>query len=405
MKTGKMNLAVFLAVLVSLIFACDDKPSSPGNGAFVVWVNDPQGMPIAGAWISGGFDWDWYLVETNSAGWAMLPSTAAGYSADIYKNNYFSINIPELRRTRYTLEPTPWKFDEIGEIEGSLISIEPEMILTLDYLGKFRIYGYDDSHVTELSSTTLPGSVSRLKLYGDTLWYSTFQSGIYVYLIQNPYFPEQLYNLDIPGYSRSFAKKDTIIAVTQYGIIEVFSYSSDSFITRLDSIGGVYSDYVTFSSDYLISLNYNAPNPVIFDSGDPANIIEIYAGDFFTYGSGFMYGDKVIMPEGDYRNFPKNHLVLDLSDPADPTELPAIPAEGILTAIIDDSTATGRYSVFYNHYSIFHLNESDVFEAVAVISENNYGLYLENQGYEGVLPPFYVFDNKLYLMSRPDSDQ
>ncbi len=62
------------------------------------------------------------------------------------------------------------------------------MLLTLEYGGKCRAYSYSDTSVTKLAETSLLGTAIRAtRFYGDTLWYSTHSSGIFVYSTDDPF--------------------------------------------------------------------------------------------------------------------------------------------------------------------------------------------------------------------------
>ncbi|MEE8417775.1 MAG: hypothetical protein V3S06_03845, partial [candidate division Zixibacteria bacterium] len=235
MTTIKTIQRLMPFAVLFLLFACDREVSSPGPD-FSVRVTDHQGQPLEGAYIEGGMDWDYFRVVTDSRGKAVIPSHALYKTVIIYKNDFFSLRVPAMKSGEYPLTPTPYTLREIGEIEGDAVKFESDEVITVTYRGEYRVYGYGNDNLWELTLFELPHQVKTFKLRGDTLWYSTHENGIFAYSLADPYNPVQLLHLDISGYIRSFALKDSLVAVARsnydFGYITLFSYSPDGSVNE-----------------------------------------------------------------------------------------------------------------------------------------------------------------------------
>jgi hypothetical protein len=382
-----------------ILFACDRKVSSPGPD-FSVRVIDHQGQPIQGAYIEGGFDWEYFRVATDRRGWATLPGYARGLRATIYKNNYFSIIKNGLIPNSYMLNPTPYIFTEIGEIEGTAIRFDSHQLLTITYQGEYHVYSYDDNAVSEIASSELPLVVRNFKLYGDTLWYAAYDDGIYVYSLADPLNPQQLFHLNISGILWPFARKDTIVAVGSFfssGPLRVFSYNSEGAILELDSMENFLMAKMTFISDYVITLRNYSNLLTVFDLADPADIRLAFNGYYDGYETPFLYGDTIIITgDGNATSGTRGYQAIDLSNPEDPANTYAFTATGRIEEMVNDSTAVGRYYYHGDALCVFRRVSLTQFETIGIVSELGY------REHGGCKPPYFIIGERLWKLEERD---
>jgi hypothetical protein len=394
--TVKLAMLFIGASMISI--SCGDNGSSPGPD-FIVRVLDYQGQPLDGAYIEGGIDWDHFIVVTDNNGEAIVPGHARNNRVTIYKNNYFSLIENYLSPDDYILDPTPFILTEIGEIEGDVIRFDPGRILSVTYQGNYHVYDYNDNNVIEIATAEFPYQVKNFKLYDDTLWYTTHENGMYVYSINDPFNPEQLFHLDISGYLKPFARKDSIVVVgplSSPGPIRVFSHRDNGTVDELDRIGDFSVGYLTFISYYLIKLQGQINPLMIFDLSDPSDIRFVYSDHYDGYSRPFMYGDTLVL-RSTHGNawYGHGYLEIDLSDPANPLDLDGFTARGRIEDIVDDSTAVGRYYYHDSALSVFRRDPQGDFEPIAIASEF-YG-YKEHQGCN---PPYFVIGDRLWKMEE-----
>ena len=382
-----------------LLFACDRKVSSPGPD-FLVRVIDHQGQPIQGAYIEGGFDWDYYRITTDYLGRAFLPSYAFRYDGVIYKNRYFSLRVPAMKSGEYPLTPTPYTLREIGEIEGDAVKFESDEVITVTYQGEYRVYGYDDNSLSELVLIELPYLVKTFKLRGDTFWYSTHENGIFAYSLADPYNPVQLFHLDISGYIRSFALKDSLVAVARedydFGYITLFSFFADGSFYELHHVDSVWAERMFIRSDYLIAHRKHSAHLRVYDLSDPNNIPQVYYNVFEGYFRPFFYNDTLFMSSIDGNDVTGTRVLraVDFTDPANPSDVYTLDATGRINDIIDNSTAVGRYYYHDNALCVFRRNLLGDFETIAIVSELGYRWH---QGYN---PPYFIIGDRLWKMEE-----
>ena len=90
-QIGEKTMKKFLAfgILLFAISGCENLLFDDDNEPpFTVTVLSKEGEPVEGAILEGGFDWDWFRVETDDEGTAMVPGCGLGESTTIFKNNY-----------------------------------------------------------------------------------------------------------------------------------------------------------------------------------------------------------------------------------------------------------------------------------------------------------------------------
>jgi len=384
-------------LLLPLIYSCGDTTSS-NYFPFEVTVTEANGLPIEGAIMAGGYDWHSFRVVTDRWGRAELPGFARDYHALIGKNNYYSIIEDDLRSDVFTLIPTPQELREIGNIEGDLIRLENSRILTVTYQGQYRVYGYNEYDVSEILMVELPHLVVQFKLFGDSLWCTSYENGIYVYSLADPMNPAELFHLGIDGYLRAFDVKDSLVAVganTGAEPIRLFSYHTDGSFYLLDNMGTLTAGRLYFRSHYLIATFYNNNRYYVFDVADPRDVRFEYEGGQGGYLSPIFHGDTLITEKAGV-NTPgeKYHfLMIDMSDPGDPSDLGEIMAEGFVNDIIDDFTAVGGY--YYGDFCVFERSRRSDFEAVAMVSE-----FYDYRSYHGGAPPFFLVGEKLWKLEK-----
>jgi hypothetical protein len=385
--------AIFILPL--LFYSCDENGSSQRYlPPFEVTVTDTLGRPIEGAILEGGIDWDHFRETTDSRGRAVMPGFARDVRTIIRKSNYFSIYETYLHPAVYVLMPTPKVLVDLGAIEGDLISFEFFKILTINYQGEYRVYDFNGSSLSENMMVEFPPAVKEFKLFGDLLWYTTHDDGIYVYSLFNPLNPFQYFHLDIDGYLGPFDVKDSLVAVTSNyrpGPIRLLSYHTDGTVNELDRIGDFSANKIYFLGDYLIITGYGS-GYTIFDVADPSDIRLAHNGSYGRSSSSFLRGDTLILAP-DYGDY--NYVMIDLSDPANPEEFGRFSATGRIDHILNDSTAIGEYYYEYQALCVFDRTSPTNFDAVAMVSE-----FYGYQGHHGGSPPYYLIGGRLWRLEN-----
>ena len=394
----KVKTIILFSAAIIIFISCDDKGPSPLPD-FTVKVIDDQGQSLEGAFIEGGIDWDHFRVATDSRGKAVVPGHARNNRVIIFKNNYFSIYENYLVPDDYVLTPTPFILTEIGSLEGDAVWFKSGRIITVTYQGAYHVYSYDDNGVSEIASAQLPPGARNFQLYGDTLWYASHDEGIYAFSLDDTFNPQQLLHLNISGVIWPYARKDTIIAVGSYfgsGSIRVFSHDWQSDFTPLDSIGDFLVRKMKFISDYLIIIGNYYNLPTIFNLRDPTDIRLAYNGDNPEYNFGFFHGDTLVL-RSTHGNawYGHGYLEIDLSDPANPSDLDGFTARGRIEDIADDSTAVGRYYYHDSALSVFRRNSQGDFETIAIVSE-----FYGHREHHGCNPPYFIIGDRLWKMEE-----
>ena len=389
----------FSILLLYLIFTCSKETPTeiePPEKQFKVKVFSSEGQPIAGATIEGGIDWEFFQVQTDNKGIAILPGYARGKRVVIYKNNFFPQIVQSLSPTQYTLMLTPQQLKLIGDVAGKAILFDSGTLLTIEYGGDYHVYSYSDKDITEAASAQLPKTVKKIIFYGDTLWFSTHEDGIYVYSLQNPLQPQQLFHLNISGYLGPFAVKDTIVAVGnpwEPGPLRIFSYAPDGQYQELSTIENYFVREMSFLSNYLILIGNNESLPTVFNLQDPTNPQLVYNGLEWEYQSGFLFGDYLILvPRNGHAIGTVSYKLLDLSNPANPTSIGSFSADSWLSKIVDSFIAVGTYYFHSQSISVLSGNVSSYFQTVAIISEGT------TDGFGGCAPPYFIIGGRFWKL-------
>jgi len=381
-------------ILLVAVYSCDNNPSSSGS-SFEVMVTDTLGAPIEGAILEGGIDWGSFRIVTDSRGRAVMPGFARDVRTVIKKTNFFSRAENNLYSGTYKLTPTPKRLVEIGDIEGDLIRFGYFRILTISYQGEYRVYNFDGSSLHEIFMVQFPPAVKEFRLFGDELWYTTHDDGIYVYSLFDALNPIQLFHLDIEGYLKPFAVKDSLVGVGSLsgaGPIRLYSYHDDGTVTELDRIGDFSASRLYFLDHYLLRTVKYSDSYSIFDIEDPSDIRLVYNGQYGGFQGSFLYTDTLIITP----SYPGNvYITIDLSDPANPEEIGSFSVTGILEGIINDSTAVGRYYYYNDGLCVFERSRHGNFETVAIVSEF-YGTWYHH----GNTPPYFLIGDKLWKLEE-----
>lgn len=401
MRCIKLIGAAALFILPLLFFSCDENKSPQQYQLpFEVTVTDTLGIPIEGAILEGGGDWDSFREITDIRGRAAMPGYARDARAMIRKNNFFSLIENYLQPGVYMMTPTPQIFTEIGDIDGDLIRFDSSRILTVNYQGEYRVYSLSGDGLSEIAMVQLPHLVKEFKLTGAWLWYTTHENGIYVFSLADPLNPLEIVHLDIDGYLRAFDVSDSLVAVgpnSGAGALRLYSYHNDGSVVELDRVENFIVDKVYFSSHYLITTGSLTDLFCIFDISDPADIRFLYRGNYDDYRTPYTFGQTLILratggngTRGEY-----GYIVIDLSDPPKPVNSGGFFGEGKIEDFLDDLTATGRY--YFDDYalSVFERSPDGDFEAIAMVSE--FPGYPEQHGAH---PPYFLMGGKLWKLEQ-----
>lgn len=386
----------YLIILSTLLIVGCEKIVSP-KGRFVVEVVTSKGEPISSATIEGGIDWEFFSIKTDSRGVAILPSYARGKSAVIYKNNFFPEIIQSLSSTKYILKSTPKQFKLVGNVAGWSIRFNSGILITIDYIGVYHVYSYDEQSITEIASAQLPKCIKETQLRGDTLWFSTHDDGIYVYSLHDALQPQQLFHFSIPGYLGPFAVKDTIVAIGnpwERDSLRIFSYKSDGQYKEISNFGNYLAVKMSFISDFLVIVNYYDNLPAILDLQDPTNPRLVYNGVEPEYWSGFLFNNYLILiPRWELIEETTNYKLIDLSNPTNPSNAGVFSADSRLYEITNDNTAIGAYYSYSGAISVLNGSLTNGFQTTAIISE---GTIPDEFG--GCAPPYYIIGGRLWRL-------
>ena len=382
-----------LLCVVSLAVLCCTGEQEP----FEVSVVDPNDAPVAGAWIEGGFDWTWFKVYTDSNGIALVPGHARGERATIMKDNYLPLLVEMLDIRQYILEPTPQLLRLIGTAEGTAIIFEVDNLVTLSYQGDYYVYTYDDQGVVEITSTVLPSTMKQFKLFGDTLWFTTHDDGIYVYSVADILQPQLLFHLGITGNLDAFAVKDSIIVVCNPhnpGPLRIFTYSPSGQFQELARMSEFIADEMTIRDSYLILVGGEASMPTVFDLTYPEQPVLVYIGLEPGAETGLIL-DTILVVVPEYHSYISNvsvtYKLLSLTNPANPYFCGVFHADAWLYDIINNEYALGDYVGYYVTV-VLAGNITDGFATVALITEPFH------PSYGGSRPPYFLIGDQLWIL-------
>jgi hypothetical protein len=366
------------------------------NDSFHVWVVTPDRKPVAGALVHGGFDWSMFGDQTDDAGLAQIPNWADGWDAKITKGNFYSASVKVSPCARFTLRPTSESLMLIGEVEGSAIRFGPETLITVTYQGQYRVYTYGETQLTEHTMVQLPSLAKERCMRGDTFWYATHDSGLFAFSLADPLNPIQLMHLDIGGYLGPFVVVDTFVVVGDRGddaALRVYRYRPE--VELVASIGDYRVDQMAVISHYLVIAGYKPNLPVVFDIADISNPHEVYHGVQTDFWAGHIFDHYVVLRSSDLSpGLDSTYCrLLDLADPAHPTDLGLIPSDAWLDNIINDSIAVGDFIAAGQ--SVLRGRITEGFHSVALVNAGSYSW----KDYGGSSPPFFILRDGLWKLS------
>ena len=398
---------IFVVICIVLLFSrCEKneivaptKNVENNSKTFEVMIRDNNGIPVEGVSIEGGIDWDAYYVKTNEKGIAILPKTAFGRFSKIYKTNYMPVSISGLSDSVYTINHAIKKLELIGQVEGKAIRFKQNELITLDYFGKYHVYNYNDKSVNEIFSIQLDHNaiaIRDIKLLGDTLWFSTHESGIFCYSIKSPTSPKFLFRVSIQGYLGAFAVKNSLIIVGEPwdpGPLRVYSFTNTGGYQQLSSISKYLVNKMIVIGNSVLIMGNNDCLPSVFDISDPKNIKLQYNGLEPDFKSGLFYKNLSILTSMyAYGNINIDYRVLDCSIPSKPKILPLYSADSWLTDFASDNIALGNYYYHNQTISILYKGAFNRFNTVATVSEGTIN------GVGGTFPPYYIIGDRLWKL-------
>ncbi|MBD3298650.1 MAG: hypothetical protein GF341_08355 [candidate division Zixibacteria bacterium] len=345
-----MNRSLLRLIILSLavvIVGCGgDGPTEPEDGITVTVMSD-TGVPIEGAQLSGGIDWDYYHVRTDSEGKATLPKPAAHWDTDIRAHNHFPQTVRVQDGFVYHLHKAEVELEQIGHVGGYIVKFTRDTILQLQYHGELTTLLYDETGVREVASAPVVQQRRRFELHGDTLWCSTFDTGVYAYDISDPTNPQQLLHIVSGENLGAIAVQDSLVAVAggfSPHPVTLFAFRSDGTYETIAEWGDIYVAELEFHRDALIVYGNSNDLVTVLDVSDPANPQQVYRWTDPYYWFAFREGDTIYpIPRTPLSSHLYAYPILDVSEPAVPVWRPEIMSNGQMSAIVNDSLAIGTY--------------------------------------------------------------
>ncbi len=411
----------FLSILIFLVLSLFISGCEEGIGQFRVKVVSLNWQPVEAATISGGIDWESFGAKTDSRGIAILPSYAFNYDALIYRNNFFPKIVNLSRQLQgsifpriYMIKPTPKQFKFVGNVEGWSIRFDSDMLITVDYHGGYHVYSYNDQGISEIATAQIPAIAIRdTQIHDNTLWFSTHDDGIYVYSLEDPLNPQQIFHLDIPGYLGKFELKDRILVASRFfdrAPLRVYSYNTSGEYQEIAQFGNYYVEDLAFMGNFIVVVGrptyyINGLLPVVFGiygMEDPLNPYLIYEGPEPEYSYGFLERNYLILlssPDNIFEIQEEEtvYKVIDLSNPSHPSTVGSFSTDSQLFKIINDSTAMGRFNIWTGAISILDGSLTQGFKTVAVITDNTFSQVPFHQ-FEGCAPPYFIIGKRIYKL-------
>jgi hypothetical protein len=340
MITHKVSqLAAILAgsVLLTTLAACDLVTEATGRADAEVQVVDPNGTPIQGAVVTGGYDWESYRRTTDAQGRARVPARQIGHAAEILAVNHFP-RMVELRSTTYTLDPTPARLESLGKIAGQPLRVSADEVLTFDRYGTWRRYEIRDGEAREETALTLrPASelAGHVQLFGDDLWLLRTDGTIEVWSVADSSAPAQ--RLVLPNVGMWLAKHDSLLVVRNdtEKRTDLWYVGDEGQARRLSSIP-LHVPAAAFVGDalYLLPMGdiLGTRELTVVDTQDPERPEVVQVAAYPEFGRVTILGDRAILttPSAD-PEAPARHRILDLSDPFHPRDAGELSGNGYVT--------------------------------------------------------------------------
>lgn len=381
---------------ILLITGCQEYNPIDSGLPFSITIQDQDGHSVGGATVEGGIDWDAYSVQTNSSGMATLPGSARGKSAMVFKTNYLPIRIDQVGSTAYRLTYTINRLDLLGEVRGRAIIFNSSEIVTLDDGGNYYVYSYNDQSVSESYGRRLLDSINvvrEFQLQGDTLWFTTHDSGLYAYSLRSLNNPQFLFRLKVSGYLGAFALKDSVIILGspfQPGPLRFIVYHTDGDFHELSRLENYYVQQIRLFDNFLLLFEGPESLPTVLDISNLTSPVIVYNGLEWGYQRGVIYGRQVILVPSSAQNYYK---AMDFSNPRSPNLITAFNAGAWLLGFATDSIA---YGYDYVHSSTYTLNKgeyhTEYFQTIATVSDGTYN------GVGGSFHPYYIIGDRLWKL-------
>ncbi len=331
---------------IAVIGCGGDGPIEPEGGITVSVMSD-TGVPIEGAQLSGGIDWDYYYVRTDSEGKATLPEQASRWDTYIRAHNHFPQTVRVQDKFVYHLHKADVELEQIGHVGGYSVKFTRDTILQLQYHGELTTLLYDETGIREVASVPIVPQRRRYELHGDTLWFSTFDAGVYAYNISDPTNPQQLLHIPSGENLGAIAVQDSVIAVAggfSPHPVTLFAFRSDGTYETMSEWGNIYVAELEFHHNTLIVYGNSNELVTILDISDPSDPRQMFRWTDPYYWFAFRQGDSIYpIPRTALSSQLYAYPILDMSEPGVPVWRPEITTNAQMSAIVNDTLAIGRY--------------------------------------------------------------
>ncbi|TAK51488.1 MAG: hypothetical protein EPO24_15795 [Bacteroidetes bacterium] len=380
-----------------VILGCHNANPIDTGIPFEIILKDQDGNPVSSVTIEGGVDWDSYSVKTNNAGVAVLPGSARNKDAIAFKTNYIPSRFSALGPRTYQFNYSTKQLRNLGRVRGKAIIFNESEIVTLEADGNYHVYVYDGYSVTENFQTRLYDSanivVRNIKLYGDTLWFTTHDSGIYVYSLHINTAPQFLFRIKASGYLGAFVVKDSIVILgSPYlpGPLRLLAYTPDGQFREKNNLPNYYVEQMQLFDNYLFLIGGHESLPTILNIRDEMHPITVYNGLEWNYNRAILYERQLILSPNSQQG---NYKAMDFSNPTNPRLITAFNADAWLLGFSADTIAYGYNYIHSSTYTI-HKGEyySEYFQTVATVSEGT------DNGIGGAFHPYYIIGDRLWKL-------
>jgi hypothetical protein len=241
-------------------------------------------------------------------------------------------------------------------------------------------------------------AIRETQLFGDTLWLTTHESGVFVFSISNPASPEFLFHLPVKGYLGPFIVSDSLLIVSDNfhpGPVRILVYDNTGQYHEISRIQNYFVMKMKRIQDFLVILGHNESLPTVFDISDPADPKLMYNGIELEYKSGFFYNGFVILVPftgsgGD--NMYLTYERLDLSVPSKPVSAGSFSSDSWVDGTVSENVAFGKHYYHPGTVTILSGNILSGFNTIATVSKNS---IIEMQG---AFPPYFLIGDKLWKL-------
>jgi hypothetical protein len=238
---------------------------------------------------------------------------------------------------------------------------------------------------------------------GDTLWYATYDSGLYAYSLSNRLNPVKLMHVDVEGVLDPFTILDTFIVMSNLnsgGPLRILRFGSDGSTELVSSFDSLMLGRIAVVSHYVVALGLH-DMPVVYDIADIRNPRGVYHGTQAQYWGGFLRDNRVIMDGYDAISGRDTICfgIVDVADPAHPVQTGPFPTDSRLYDVLNDSMGVGAYNM--GGISILRGRITEGFHSVALLQAGP-----DYHGYDlqGCRPPYYVLYGSLWKLVTPGTN-